>query len=86
MRSACPSGCEAGTQRPLQPDEVSQLSSDARSSLVLLRKQGWICDACGSVYVSSRAGTIYLEKLSVMPQVNVPYSSRPSSPRMRFLR
>ena len=59
MKSACPSKCESGKQRPLEPSEISQLSTDARSSLVLLRKQAWVCDACGSVYMSCLPGTIY---------------------------
>lgn len=86
MRNSCPSKCESGKQRPLEPDEISQLSTDARSSLVLLRKQPWICDACGAVYVSCAPGTICLEKLSVLPHVNAAYSTRPGLPRMRFLR
>lgn len=86
MRSACPSKCENGRQRPLEPSEMSRLSAHARSALVLLKKQGSICNACGLVYVSCPSGTIYLEKISLLPHVNVPYSPRPIAPRMRFSR
>ena len=80
MRSACPSKCKNGMQRPLEPSEMSRLSDHARLALVLLRKQGAVCDACGSVYVSCAPGTICLEKLAVLPHVTFPYSSIPSAP------
>jgi hypothetical protein len=62
----------------------SRLSEHSRMALILLRKQGSVCDACGFVYVSCPTGTIYLEHMSVLPQINVAHSPAPKPPSIRF--
>jgi hypothetical protein len=86
MRNICPRKCGGATQRPLEKSEISQLSADARASLVLLRQQGLVCDNCGAVYVSCLTGTIYLEKLATVEQPMLPFVNRPSAPPKRSVR
>jgi hypothetical protein len=79
MRRTCPSQCEAAKQRPLERNEISELSSDTRASLVLLRKQALVCATCGAVYVRSPAGMIHLENLATVGQPVMPFDPGPST-------
>ena len=78
-RRTCSSNCEGGRQRALEPNEVAQLSADARTAVTLLWKQGRVCDACGAVYVRCPAGAIYLGTLATVGQPVMPVDPGPST-------
>jgi len=63
METGCPAKCEFGTQRPLSVKELSQLRNSTRAEIVLLAETVWLCDSCGSVYVTSDGKPVLLERL-----------------------
>jgi hypothetical protein len=63
MNSGCPAHCATGTQKPIGVSEFSQLSNGTRADIVLLEETAWICENCGSVYVTSENQTILLDRL-----------------------
>jgi len=63
METGCPAKCEIATQRPLSVKEFSQLRNSARADIILLAQTAWLCESCGSVYVTSDGEPILLERL-----------------------
>jgi hypothetical protein len=65
MDNQCPA-CQAfAIQRPVNFNELSQLSSRARAEIVLLQQTALACEACGCVYVIGRTGTVCVDRLPV---------------------
>lgn len=64
METGCPERCAAGTQRPLDSVELSQLfSNSARAEIALLRQTVYFCATCQCVYAHSTNGTVRLGKV-----------------------
>ncbi|HZI86678.1 MAG TPA: hypothetical protein VFD48_07570, partial [Pyrinomonadaceae bacterium] len=63
MKTGCPGRCDIGTQRPIGVQEFSLLSNETRAEIVLLEETAWICENCGSVYVTSDGEAILLNRL-----------------------
>jgi len=68
METGCPAKCaKFAMQRPLGVEEFSQLRNSARAEIVLLAQTAWLCESCGSVYVTSDGQPVLLERLPVKP-------------------
>jgi hypothetical protein len=63
MISGCPYNCAVAAQRPVGVAEFSQLSNKTRAEIVLLHETAWVCEGCGSVYVTSDGKSVLLERL-----------------------
>jgi hypothetical protein len=64
MEVLCPRLCpKAVLQRPLSPQELSQISNHARAEITLLRQAPLICENCRSVYLSTADETMLLGML-----------------------
>ena len=63
MVTGCPAHCKIGSQRPMGVAEFLQLSNQARADILLLEETVWLCENCGSVYVTSDKHAVLLERL-----------------------
>jgi len=67
METGCPAKCgKFAIQRPLSAREFCQLRNSIRAQIVLLAQTAWLCESCGSVYVTSESKPVLLERLPVV--------------------
>jgi len=63
MKAGCPAKCEIATQRPLSVEEFSQLCNNTRAEILLLEQTAWLCESCGSVYMTSDSKAVLLDRV-----------------------
>ena len=67
METGCPAKCaNFAIQKPLGVEGFSQLCNAARAEILLLEQTAWLCQSCGSVYVTSDSKPVLIDRLPAL--------------------
>ena len=66
MQTGCPGQCTSVMQRPIGVADFSRLSNRARANILLLEESAWLCEACGTVYVTSEHQSVVIVRINEM--------------------